>query len=266
MKRKGIGKNATKEKLKAGQAVIGFRLDFASPDIIEILSNIGFDFVYFACEHSLMSEESCQDMIRVAELVGLTPIFECASNRPWFIQRALNSGAMGIIVPNCKTKEEAQRAVEAAKYPPVGERGIGGRSLRLSRMSHADYIVEANKEIVVIALIEDREAIDNLPEILSVDGLDVLWIGRADLALSMGIAGQVDHPMIQEAVKKVITQGRAAGKAVGVGHLSVDDPESFRQFLRQGAQFFSLNPANLLRSAARQLLQKVRIEGHPLRY
>lgn len=253
-----LGKNTTKEKLKAGQAVIGFPLNFASPDIIEILSNIGLDFVYFDCEHGSMSEETCQDMIRVAELVGLTPIVRVASNQPWFILRALDSGAMGIIVPHCDTKEEAQRAVKAAKYPPVGERGIAGRSLRLSGMLHADYIIEANKETMVIAMIEDAEAIDNLPEILAIGELDVLLVGRADLSLSMGVPGQVNHPMIQEAIKKVITQGRAAGKAVGVGHLSIDDPDSYGQFLRQGAQFFSVNPANLLRSAARQFLQKVK--------
>jgi 4-hydroxy-2-oxoheptanedioate aldolase len=254
-----LGKNTTKEKLKAGQAVIGFSLAFASPDIIEMLSNIGFDFVYFDCEHGPMSEETCQDMVRAAELVGLTPIVRVTSNQPWFILRALDLGAMGIIVPHCNTKQEAQRAVEAAKYPPVGERGIAGRSLRLSGMLHADYIVEANKETMVIAMIEDAEAIDNLSQILAVDGLDVLLVGRADLSVSMGIAGQVNHPMIEEAVSRVITQGRAAGKAVGVGHLSVDDPESYRQFLRQGAQFFSVNSATLLRSVARQFLQKVKI-------
>jgi len=259
MEREGIGKNTTKEKIKAGQAVIGFRLNFISPDVIEILSNIGLDFVYFDCEHGSMSEETCQDMIRVAELVGLTPIVRVASNQPWFILRALDLGAMGIIVPHCNTKEEVQRAVEAAKYPPVGDRGIGGRSLRLSGMLRADYIVEANKETMVIAMIEDIKAIDNLSEILAIGELDVLWVGRADLSLSMGVPGQVNHPMIQEAVKKVITQGRAAGKAVGVGALPVDDPGSYRQFLRQGAQFFSVDSATLLRSAARQLLQKVKL-------
>ena len=253
-----LGKNTTREKLKAGQAVIGFRMDFASPDVVEILSNIGFDFVYYDCEHGPMNEEACQDMIRVAELVGLTPMVRVSSNQPWLILRALDSGAMGIIVPHCNTKEEAQRAVKAVKYPPEGERGIAGRSLRMSGMSRGDYIVEANKETMVIAMVEEGDAIDNLSEILTVDGLDVLWIGRGDLSVSLGIPGEFNHPMMHEAVTKIITTGRAGGKVVGVGAIAVDDPESVRQFINQGAQFFSLNCAGILRNAARELLEKIK--------
>lgn len=255
-----LKKNATKEKLKVGQAAIGFRLDFTSPYIVEALGNIGFDFVYFDLEHGSMSEESCQEMIRAAELVGLTPIVRVPSYDPGITTRFLDSGAMGIIFPHCNTKQNAQAAVNAVKYPPEGERGIGGRSLSLSAMSTADYLREANKETMVITMIEEMEALNNLSEILTVDGLDVLWVGRLDFSISSGIPGKVNDPVIQNAVNRIITEGRAAGKAVGVGAINVDEPESIRDFIRQGAQFFSLNTASMLRSAARDLLKRIKTD------
>lgn len=255
-----LNKNATKEKLKAGQAAIGFRLDFTSPYIVEVLGNIGFDFVYLDLEHGPMSEESCQEMIRAAELVGLNPLVRVPTNDPGVTARFLDSGAMGIIFPHCNTKQEAQAAVKAVKYPPEGERGIGGRSLSLSALPTADYVRETNKETMVIAMIEEVAALNNLSEILTVDGLDVLWVGRLDFSLSSGVPGKVNDPVIQNAVNRIITEGRAAGKAVGVGAINVDEPESIRDFIRQGAQFFALNTTSMLRSAARDLLKRIKTD------
>ena len=251
-----LKKNHTKEKLKAGQVAIGFRMDYSSPDIIEILGNVGFDFLYYDCEHATMNEEACQYMIRTAELVGLTPMVRVPANQPHYILRALDSGAMGIIVPHCNTKEEAQSAVKAAKYPPEGERGIAGRSIRMSGQSPADYVIAANNETMVIAMVEEARALENFSEILSVDGLDVIWIGRADLSLSLGIPGQLTHPRVEEAVSKAIAEARAAGKIIGVGAIPAENPETVVQFASQGAQFFSLNSANLFKAAAGAWLKK----------
>jgi 4-hydroxy-2-oxoheptanedioate aldolase len=108
------------------------------------------------------------------------------------VARFLDSGAMGIIFPHCNTKQDAKAAVSAVKYPPEGERGMGGRSLSLSAMPTADYIKEANKETLVIVMIEDVVALNNLPEILAVDGLDILWVGRLDFSVSSGVPGKVN--------------------------------------------------------------------------
>jgi len=251
-----IRKNTAKQKIKAGEAVIGFSMDFASSFIVELLGKCGFDFVYFDCEHGPMSEEACEHMIRAAEFVGLTPMVRVPSYEPHVILRFLDLGAMGIIIPHCNTKQAAQAAVKAVKYPPEGERGIGSRPVSLSGISMADYVKEANKETLIIVMIEDPVAIDNLSEILKVDGLDVLFIGRGDLSLSMGVPGQMDDFKIKEAVNKMITQVRASGKAVGVGAMDVRKPESYKQLLNQGAQFFSLNLTSILTMATRELLQK----------
>ena len=253
-----LKKNGTKEKLRAGQAAIGVRMDFASPYVLEVLGKTGFDFVYFDCEHSSLSEGACEEMVRATELTSLTPIVRVPSNEPGVILRYLDSGVMGVIIPHCHNRQTAQRAVKAVKYHPQGDRGIAGRSLSLSGLSVADYIKEANKETLVVLMIEDPEAIKNLAEIVGVDGIDVLFVGRLDLSVSLGIPGEVDHTTIKEAVNKVIVQGRAAGKAAGVGAIDVGKPESIRQFIGQGAQFFSLNLTSILANASRQLLQKIK--------
>ncbi len=250
-------KNATKAKLKAGNTAIGVRMDFTSPHIAENLTGLGFDFVYFDLEHGPSSEESCQEMIRAAELAGLTPIVRVPNSDHGITNRFLDSGAMGIIFPHCKTKQDAEAAVRAVKYPPEGERGAGGRSMNLSGMPVADYIREANRETMVIAMIEEMEALDNLHDILTVEGLDVLWIGRLDFSISSGVPGKLDDPKIQDAVNRIISDGCAAGKVVGVGAVNADRPEQIREFMQQGARFFCLNTTSILRSAARNILQNL---------
>lgn len=255
-----LKKNKTLEKIRAGQAVFGLRMDFASPFIVESLGATGFDCVYFDCEHGPMNESVCEDMVRAAEAVGITPLIRTPSSQPEVVLRFLDVGAMGIIIPHCDSREAAVAAVEAIKYPPEGERGIGGRWLSLSGMTTAQYIAEANRETMVIVMIEDSKGIDNFSEIVKVDGIDVFLIGRLDLSISLGVPGQVEHPMVKGAVDKIIGQVRAAGKAVGIGALDIGNPESIRQFISQGAQFFPVNYSTIASRAAKDLLKKIRIE------
>jgi 2-keto-3-deoxy-L-rhamnonate aldolase RhmA len=255
-----IMKNATKAKLKAGKTAIGIRLDFTSSTIVESLTGLGLDFVYFDLEHGPSSVESCQDMFRAAEVAGLTPLVRVSSYDIGYTDRLLDSGAMGIIFPHCNTKKDAEAAVRAVKYPPEGERGAGGRPLTLSGMSITDYITHANRETMVVTMIEELEALDNLPEILTVEGLDVLWIGRVDLSVSAGIPGKLDDPKIQDAVKRIIAEGSAAGKVVGVGAVNSSRPDQIKEFINQGARFFSLDTTAILRSAARNILQNIGAE------
>lgn len=256
-----IKKNITKEKFKKGQPAFGFRMEFASPFIVEILGHAGFDFVYFDCEHGPISGGEVEEMVRAAELSNITPLVRVSSNEPNYILSALDSGAMGIIIPHCGTKKEAEAAVKALKYPPEGERGIAGRIWThcvMSGISTADYIREANEETMLIAMIEDAEGINNVSEILTVDGLDGLWIGRADLSVSLGIPGQGDHEMIREAVEKVLSESRGSDKAIGIGWADFNDSESIKQFISQGAQFFSLGSTFVLMNTAKNLLQKIK--------
>lgn len=253
-------KNTTRARLKAGEAVYGFRLDFASTSLVESLGGTGYDFIYFDLEHGPLSEESVLEMVRVAEMTGLTPLVRVASGSPGMTQRLLDSGVMGIIFPHCNTGQEVMMAVEAVKFPPEGQRGIAGRSLNLSRMSVADYVVEANRETMVIAMIEEKEALDNLTEIIAVPGLDVLFIGRLDLSLSLGIPGKINDRLMEDAVDEVISRGQAAGRAVGVGAIGAAGAEEARRFRQKGARFFALNAASILASRAVSLLKELKAD------
>jgi 4-hydroxy-2-oxoheptanedioate aldolase len=252
-----LRQNMTKSKLKAGQPVIGMRMEFSSPYLVHSLGNLGLDFVYFDLEHGLIGEESCQEMLRAAEAANLTPLVRVPLNETGTITRVLDAGAMGIIASHCKSKEDAESAVKAVKLPPEGERGTTGPP---GGMTLSEYITAVNRETLVIVMIEESEALDNLSSILAVAELDVLFIGRLDLSLSLGIPGQVDNPRIQQAVERVITEGKAAGKAVGVGAINVGDPGSIREFIKRGAQFFSLNAVSLLRNSTASLLNEIKLD------
>jgi len=250
-----LRQNLTKAKLKASQPVIGMRMEFASPYLVRSLGGLGLDFVYLDLEHGLIGGESCQEMIRAAEIVNLTPLVRASLSETGTIARVLDAGAMGIIISHCRSKEDAQSAVKAIKLPPEGERGTAGAP---AGMTLADYIREVNKETLVVVMIEEAEALDNLSDILTVPELDVLFIGRLDLSLSLGIPGQIDNPRIQHAVEKVIKEGKSAGKAVGVGAINAGDPASVREFIKRGAQFFSLTATSLLRNATARLLNEIK--------
>jgi 2-keto-3-deoxy-L-rhamnonate aldolase RhmA len=254
-----IRKNIVKEKLKKDHLVIGFRMEFASSLLVETLGNVGFDFVFIDCEiRNGLSDQAVEEMIRVAESVNLTPIVRVPANRPEIIGNYLNQGAMGIIAPHCFNKEVTQSLVRAVKYPPEGERGIGGRSFSLSNMPLSDYVREANKETMAIALIEDAEGVRNLSEIVSVNGVDVIIVGQYDLSSSMGYPGELDHPKVREAVERIISEARAAGKAVALGPAPLQDLEKLKYFLDMGVRYMDFFTTDVIRGVAQETLQKVK--------
>ncbi|MFC1942588.1 HpcH/HpaI aldolase/citrate lyase family protein [Chloroflexota bacterium] len=251
-------KNATKDKLKKDQLVMGFRMEFASSLLVEALGDAGFDFVFIDCEHrNGMSDQDVENMIRVAEMVNLTPIIRVPSNDHAIIANYLEQGAMGIIAPHCINKEVTESLVSAVKYPPQGGRGMGGRAFSQRNMPVGDYVREANQETMAIALIEDAEGVDNLSEIVSVDGIDLIIVGQYDLSSSMGYPGELDHPEVRAAVEKIINMTRAAGKAVAVGPAPVQDPEKLKRLLDMGLRYIDIGLTELIKGAARDIIQKV---------
>ena len=159
------------------------------------------------------------------------------------------------------SQEEAQAAVRALRYPPEGERGIAGRLWThwvMSGKSTSDYIKEANKETLLVAMIEDAEGISQISEILTVDGLDCVFIGRADLSVSLGIPGLGDHPKINEAVDTVLKKAANCGKAVGIGFVDFGDPDGVKRFIQQGAQLFSMGTSAVLMKTAHNLLTQIK--------
>ena len=207
-------KNLLKEKLQKGQVVIGTGVGIGHPDVTEVLSRLGFDWLFIDSEHAPLSIETMQVMMQAMNGSDCTPIIRPQWNDMVIIKRVLDIGAHGVLIPWVNTKEEAEYAVRACKYPPEGLRGCGPRRCALF---DPDYIKTANDEILVIVQIETRKAVSNIDDILSVKGVDACFIGPLDLSLSFGFQGpQWDNPQYIEAFDKVLVATKKWGKTTGL--------------------------------------------------
>jgi len=212
-----MNKNYLKESLKEGKNVYGPFMKFTDPAAVEIMGFAGFDFVIIDAEHGPISMQSTQNMIRAAETANITPIIRVSSNDEALILRALDIGAQGIEIPQINSKSQAIKAVKSVKYSPQGERGVCRyvRAANYSSMDKFEYFKSANEETMIIAHIEGVEGVNNLNEILSVPGIDVIFIGPYDLSQSLGIPGEVNHPLVTERMKEVILKCKENKISVG---------------------------------------------------
>ena len=242
--------NRTKTLLEAGKtatAVSGFN----TPEIIDFLGQFSFEAVWIDMEHTSVTWEQLANMTRACDLWGMTSLVRVTSNEPSLITRALDVGATGVVVPHVNTKKAAERAVSGAKYGPLGKRGIFS-----GRQSYGveSYHRKANAETMVVALIEEQEAVGNLKEILTVEGIDVFLIGPGDLSQSMGHVGEPNHPemlaLIDRIIDDIVTAGRVAGAIA-----TVDTVETLH---RKGVRFYLTIWKEWLALGATQYLKKVR--------
>ena len=245
--------NAMKAELAAGGGTAGTILPIAAPALVEVAALAGFGHVLIDAEHGHISVADCEALVRAAEAVGTTPIVRVPVNAPEAILRYLDTGAQGVLVPQISTRADAERAVRAARYHPLGQRGLAGT--RASdyglRASLPDYLREANAQLLVLGLIEDIRAVDNLPQILAVEGLDIISIGPSDLSQSMGHPGETQHPDVQAAIAEIIRQGVAAGKVVG---MNCPTGEAAARERARGVRLTSVAMFGLLAAGARGYL------------
>jgi 2-dehydro-3-deoxyglucarate aldolase len=213
-------KNLLKAKLKKGEIAIGTTISIGHPDIAETLGHLGYDWMLIDTEHAPLEVGVVQVLMQAMRSSSTVPIVRVAWNDMVLIKRALDIGAYGIIVPWVNTREEAERAVQAIKYPPTGLRGFGPRRASLV---DPDYIKTADDELILGVQIETQKAIENLDEILSVKGIDAAVIGPADLSFSLGMLMQYDNPKFNAALDKVVAATKR--HKVAAGFLAVDDVE-----------------------------------------
>ena len=215
-----IRTNRVKEKLANGQATVTIS-GVLSSEMIDFLGPLGFDGVWLECEHGGVTWEQLGDMTRACDLWGVTPITRVNANEPWLITRTLDRGSMGIVAPHVNTRADAEKAMQSAKYAPLGYRGMFG-----GRQSYgvADYFPAANDQSMVIVLLEEAEALQNLDEILRVDDIDVFFVAPTDLAQTMGHLGNPGHPEVQAAIDaaiaRIVASGRTAGTLVNDGNVA----------------------------------------------
>lgn len=211
--------NLLKKALSQGRAVLGCSIMFPSPELVEMLAAVGFDWILIDCEHGSMSMESVEEMARAAQACGITPIARPRKNDPHDIMLLMDRGVMGVQVPYVNTVEDAKAAVAAVKFGPGNARGlaVGTRPHGYGfHGSQEEFTALSNKETMVIVQIETAESVANLQHILKVPDIDVFFIGPSDLSQSMGFPGNTQEPRVLKAIASCVHQIRQAGKIPGM--------------------------------------------------
>jgi 2-dehydro-3-deoxyglucarate aldolase/4-hydroxy-2-oxoheptanedioate aldolase len=234
--------NAVKEKLRRGEVAVGTMVfEFASPGLPAILATTGADFAIYDMEHNGLSLETLRALMSWSRGVGPTPLTRVPAIDPQFIAHALDVGALGVMVPNVETVEQARTIVDAMKYPPVGHRGAAfgfGHDDFERAADVGAHVAALNERSLLIAQIESQRGLDNVDEIAAVEGIDVLWVGHFDLTLSMGIPGQFQDRRYLDAMARVAAACQRRGL---VGGFNVDNLEGGRHWIGQGFRMIAFS-------------------------
>lgn len=247
-----MNNSALKAKLAAGGTSVGSWLTLPSAAIAEIMARAGFEWLVVDLEHSVTPIDVAADMIRTIDLCGASPLVRLTSNNPDQIKRVMDAGAHGIIVPMVTSADDAERAVAATRYAPVGTRGVGLARAQGYGATFADYLAwQAAGNPIVIAQIEHVDAVTALEDILAVPGIDAFIVGPYDLSASMGIPGEFAHPDFLAAMSRISNTAARLGKTSGL-HVVEPGAENIRKAHSDGYRFLAYSvDIRLLDVAAR---------------
>ena len=222
--------NRVKHKLANGEIayVVG---GLTHPDDIDASGPAGIDAMWLEGEHGWVDAAELGNLTRACDIWGMTSIVRINRNDQALIYRTLDRGAQGIVVPHVNTKEEAQNVVAGGKFAPIGQRGM-----YTSRQGYGvpDYLEVADDETLLIILIEDIIAIENLDEILTVDHIDVFFVAPSDLAATMGHIGDIGNPEVQKTIDDSLARIQAAGRVAG----AIVTNENVAKYSAAGVRFF----------------------------
>jgi 2-keto-3-deoxy-L-rhamnonate aldolase RhmA len=212
---------------------LGTILTLASPEVAEIISLSGFNWVLIDMEHSTLSLESVQNALQI---LGdkVIKIIRVPGNDDIWIKRVLDTGCDGILVPMVKNAEEAGKVVISSKYPTEGQRSVGVTRAHKYGAAFNEYVTGSNEDLIIMIQIEHIDGVKNIDSILAVPGIDSIFIGPYDLSSSMGLMGQVDHPEVRAAIDLVKRKCKVAGLPYGIFGIS---PESLEKDLKDGCTF-----------------------------
>lgn len=232
-----LPRNAFKAALARGELQIGLWSSLCSPIVAEIIGHSGFDWILVDTEHSPNEPPAVLAQLQAMQAGTATPIVRPAWNDPVLLKRLLDIGTQAVLVPFVQNAEEAAKAVAACRYPPAGIRGItvSGRGSRYGRVP--DYLKRADAEICVLVQVETGEALAQLESIASVDGVDGVFIGPADLSASLGHIGDPGHPEVQDAIKGAVERLAAVGKPAGI--LTPSEADA-RRYIEWGYRFVAV--------------------------
>jgi 4-hydroxy-2-oxoheptanedioate aldolase len=234
-------RNPIRNKLARGEVVSSMTVRLTrTAEIARVASSAGFDMLYIDLEHSALTLDATAQICMAAQDQGVMPAVRVPANTPEYISRVLDIGAMGVIAPHVRSAEEARAVVRAAKLPPQGERSNTGLFPQLHYRSFpaAETCAAINEATMVIVQFESADCLARADEIVAVEGVDIVFVGLNDMLGDLGLAGQYDHPRVDEIYRQVIDTCRRHGKHCGVGGLA-SRPDLMERYVRMGARYVS---------------------------
>lgn len=243
-----MGANGFKTALSQGDTLYGFWLALADAYSAEVCAGAGFDWLVIDGEHAPNDIRSILSQLRAVAPYPSAPVVRPPVGDPVLIKQLLDIGARNLLIPMVETAAQARELVAATRYPPQGIRGVASALVRASDFSrNADYLQQANDGICLIVQVESATALVALDEIATVEGVNGVFVGPADLAASLGHLGNPGHPDVQAAIQDAARRIRAAGRAAGI--LATDD-ETARRYLEWGYTFVAVGVDVLLLTRA----------------
>ena len=248
--------NPLKAKLAAGETILGLMcFEFSTSGIARLADAAGADFVMYDMEHTGWGMDTMRQLLAVTHGARVTPLVRVSGAQRHLVSPVLDLGALGVMVPQIESADEARRLVEFARFQPDGTRGVGVYYPDALPDGLAAGLALANREQLLIAQIETAAGVEAAHEIAGVDGIDLIWIGHFDLTTSLGAAGDFGNPRHTAAVEQVFAAAAAAGKPVGALATSVEDA---RSLLVQGYRAVVYGDAMVFTSALRDSLDALR--------
>ena len=250
--------NRMKPRIQNGESLVGAFVNIPHPELVEILGLVGADFVIVDAEHTSLTPTTAEELIRAAELSQMTPVVRVGQNDPQEVQKYLEGGAQGVLIPLVNTGADARRVVDAVKYPPIGKRGLApSRTSQwgLGEGGITQHVEDANRETFIGVQIETHEAVDHFDEIAGTEHVDLVFFGPSDLSTALGLPGQTRHPDVIRIIERMSDQARDAGKAVGT---IAQDGEAAQRWRERGVQWLCTGVSGLFAKGVRSYLDDVR--------
>ena len=247
-----------KNKLRKSKVSLGSWITMSDPIVSEIMALSGFDWLAIDIEHSALSLQEVQNHVRTIELSGVTSLVRVGENDANLIKRVMDTGTSGVIVPMVNSRQEAENVVRAVRYPPQGIRGVGLARAQSYGLDFKSYRNQLMKDSIIVIQIEHIRAVDNIEEILQVEGIDAFIVGPYDLSASLGVPGEFDHPQVRKACRTIMEVAKRFKKTAGF-HVIPPDAQVLTRKIKEGYKFlgFSLD-ALYLRKICRQEITQVR--------
>ncbi len=234
-----------KKKLQKGDVTIGSWITLGHHSIAEIMAKAGFDWLTVDMEHSVIDLEEAQKTIQVLDLCGVAPLVRVGSNEPSLIKRVMDAGAYGVIIPMVNSRDDALKGVNAVQYPPFGTRGVGLARAQGYGYTFEEYREWVAEESIVIVQIEHIKAVENLEDILNVDGVDAFIVGPYDLSGSLGVPGKFEDPRVVEALEEITRISKKLKARAGY-HVVQPDPSQVIEKIDEGYVFIAYSVDFLL--------------------